>query len=61
MALTVRVAMTAFPGAVTTQWQQIVIFIVHRLDGARRGRGDRPDQHQATDGLFVDRPMWASR
>ena len=27
-----------------------------RLDGARRLRGDRPAQHQAADGLFVDRP-----
>ena len=27
-----------------------------RLDGARRLRRDRPDQHQAADGLFVDRP-----
>jgi NADH-quinone oxidoreductase subunit N len=27
-----------------------------RLDGARRLRGHRPDQHQATDGLFLDRP-----
>ena len=27
-----------------------------RLDGARLVRGDRPDQHQAADGLFVDRP-----
>ena len=29
---------------------------VGRLDGARRGRRDRPDQHQAADGLQLDRP-----
>ncbi len=29
---------------------------LHRLDGARRLRGDRPAQHQAPDGLFLDRP-----
>ena len=29
---------------------------VGRLDGARGGRGDRPDQHQAADGLQLDRP-----
>ena len=28
----------------------------HRLDGARLVRGDRPAQHQAADGLFLDRP-----
>ncbi len=28
----------------------------HRLDGARRLRRDRADQHQAADGLFLDRP-----
>ena len=38
------------------QWQQIVVFVVDRLDGARRVRRDRPAQHQAADGLFVDRP-----
>ena len=27
-----------------------------RVDGARRVRGHRPAQHQAADGLFVDRP-----
>ena len=27
-----------------------------RLDGARRLRRDRPEQHQAPDGLFLDRP-----
>ena len=29
---------------------------VDRLDGVRRGRRDRPDQHQAADGLQLDRP-----
>ena len=29
---------------------------VDRLDGARRFCRDRPDQHQAADGLFLDRP-----
>ena len=28
----------------------------HRLDGARRLRRHRPAQHQAADGLFLDRP-----
>jgi NADH-quinone oxidoreductase subunit N len=27
-----------------------------RLDGAGRLRGDRPEEHQAADGLFLDRP-----
>ena len=55
MAMFVRAPSTAFPD-IAPQWQQIVVFVVDRLDGARRVRGDRPDQHQAADGLFLDRP-----
>ena len=51
----VRATMVAFPG-ITHEWQQIVVFVVDRLDGARRLRRDRPAQHQAADGLFLDRP-----
>ena len=32
-----------------------------RLDGARRLRRDRADQHQAADGLFARSATWASR
>ena len=46
---------TAFPG-IASQWQQIIVFVVDRLDGARLVRRHRPAQHQAADGLFLDRP-----
>ena len=55
IAMFMRVAIDAFPDIVP-QWQQIVVFVVDRLDGARRLRGHRPAQHQAADGLFLDRP-----
>ena len=55
IAMFVRVAVMAFPG-ITTQWQEIVAFVSDRLDAARLVRRDRPAQHQAADGLFVDRP-----
>ena len=47
--------------AIGPQWQQIVSVARHRLDGARRLRRHRPDQHQAADGLFVDRQHRLSR
>ncbi len=54
VAMTVRVVITAVPG-ITAQWQQIIVFISIAVDDARLVRGHRPDQHQAADGLFVDR------
>ena len=42
MAMFVRATMTAFP-TIALQWQQILVFVVDRLDGARLVRGDRPD------------------
>ena len=50
MALTVRVLITAFP-AVTVAMAADRGVSRHRLDGARLVRRDRPDQHQAADGL----------
>ena len=50
MALTVRALFAAFP-AVTRAMAADRDFPRHRLDGARLLRGDRPDQHQAADGL----------
>ena len=55
MALFVRVVIDAF-APITPDWQQIVIVHLDRLDGARRLRRHRPAQHQAPDGLFLDRP-----
>ena len=50
-----RVAVGAFPG-IATQWQQIIVFlsIASMLLGAFAAIGQT--QHQAADGLLVDRP-----
>ena len=50
MALTVRVLITAFPGGDGAMAADRRL-PRHRLDGARLLRRDRPDQHQAPDGL----------
>ncbi len=55
MALFVRATMTAFPDHRAAMAADHRLRL-DRLDGARLLRGDRPDQHQAADGLFVDRP-----
>ena len=55
IAMFVRATVVAFPG-ITAQWQQIVVFVAIASMAARRVRGHRPAQHQAADGLFVDRP-----
>ena len=55
IAMFVRVAVMAFPG-ITTQWQEIVVFVSIASMAARLLRRDRPAQHQAADGLFLDRP-----
>ena len=55
IAMFVRVTITALPrhrAAVAADRR----LRRHRLDGARRLRRDRPAQHQAADGLFLDRP-----
>ena len=55
MAIFVRATISAFPGIVP-QWQQIVVFvaIASMALGAFAAIGQT--QHQAADGLFVDRP-----
>ena len=55
LAVFTRVALTAFPGIVS-QWQQIVVFvaIASMVLGSFAAIGQK--QHQAPDGLFVDRP-----
>ena len=55
MALTVRVVMGAFE-PLAADWQQIIVFISIASMAARLLRRDRPAQHQAPDGLFLDRP-----
>ena len=55
MAVLVRVVLTAFPG-IAGRLAADHHLHVDRLDGARRLRRHRPDQHQAADGLFLDRP-----
>ena len=42
IALFVRFLIEPF-GALLVEWRQIIVFIVGRLDGAGRGRRDRPD------------------
>ncbi len=54
-AMFARLLYDAFGGAVA-DWQQILVVPVGGLDVPRRGGGDRPAQHQAADGLFVDQP-----
>jgi NADH-quinone oxidoreductase subunit N len=55
MAVFTRVALTAFPGIVAAMAADRGVRR-DRLDGARLVRRDRPAQHQAADGLFLDRP-----
>ena len=55
MAVLVRVVFSAFPGN-RRRLASDPRLRIDRLDGARRLRRHRPAQHQATDGLFVDRP-----
>ena len=43
-------------GGLVKQWKPDRHRSCHRLDGARRLRRDRPDQHQAPNGLQFDRP-----
>ena len=55
IAMFVRAPITAFP-EITPQWQQIIVFVAIASMVLGVVRGDRPAQHQAADGLFVDRP-----
>ncbi len=55
MALLVRIVIVAFEPADARLAADRRVHL-DRLDGARRLRGDRPEEHQAADGLFVDRP-----
>ena len=55
MAIFVRATIAAFPGIADAMAADRGVRR-HRLDGARRIRRHRPAQHQAADGLFVDRP-----
>ena len=50
IALFMRFLIEPF-GGLLAEWRQIIVVPVGRLDGAGRGRRDRPDQHQAADGL----------
>ncbi len=55
MAVLVRVALLGVPGH-RPRLAADPHVRVDRLDGARRLRRHRPDEHQAADGLFLDRP-----
>ena len=55
LAVFTRVALTAFPGIVLAVAADRGVRF-DRLDGARIVRRHRADQHQAADGLFLDRP-----
>ena len=55
MAIFVRATIAAFPGITHAVAADRGVRL-DRLDGARRLRRHRPAQHQAADGLFVDRP-----
>ena len=59
-AMFARLLFDAFGGAVA-DWQQILVVPVGGVDVPRRGRGDRPAQLQAADGLFLDQPHGLSR
>ena len=48
-------------GDLAGQWQQVIVVISHAVDGARRLRRHRAGEHQAADGLFLDRPCRLSR
>jgi NADH-quinone oxidoreductase subunit N len=56
MAVLVRIVIDAFE-PVTLDWQQIVVFISIGSMAAGRLCGNRPEEHQAADGLFLDRHM----
>ena len=55
LAVFTRVALTAFPGIVVAMAADRGVRR-DRLDGAGLVRRHRPEEHQAPDGLFVDRP-----
>ena len=55
MAILVRIVAEAFQ-PIIADWQQIIVFISIASMAARRLRRHRPDEHQAPDGLFLDRP-----
>ena len=55
MAVLVRVALTAFPG-ITNDWRQILTFVSIASMALGVLRRHRPEQLQAADGLFLDRP-----
>ena len=55
MAVFTRVALTAFPGIVP-QWQQIVVFVSIASMALGSFAAIGQTQHQAADGLFLDRP-----
>ena len=55
IAIFARATVVAFPG-ITQQWQQIVVFVSIASMVVGSLCRDRPAQHQAPDGVFVDRP-----
>ena len=60
IAIFARATVVAFPG-ITHEWQQIVVFVSIASMALGSFRRDRPAQHQATDGLFLDRSHGLSR
>ena len=55
LAVFTRVTLTAFPGIVP-QWQQILVFVAIASMALGVVRRHRAEEHQAPDGLFLDRP-----
>ena len=55
MSLFLRVMMISF-GHLLGAWQDLIVIVSAASMLLGRAGGDRPDQHQAADGVFLDRP-----